>query len=193
MRTPIPLGQDRQEFGSRSPIATPRVNGMAAVAIAERHTSKNHEILGKIDELLESLVPQRPGLLRARAEAVLLRKKHHGLHVHTEICPLAGLHLAIDGENESDGSAEESEVLCKLPETRRLVFTWDAQGAIEIFAILESARPVRLCETVRIDLVFGTLPHRLSSRLLRDVGFEPTQMIARERPHVPGLEIPSRG
>src|SRR5439155_21429182 len=90
------------------------------------------------------------------------------------------------------GGAEEPEVLCELHETRRLVFTWDAQGAVEIFAILESARPVRLRETVRIDLVFGPLPHRLSSRFLRNGGFESTQVIACERKHMPGLEVPSR-
>ena len=119
--------------------------------------------------------------------------EHHRLDEHAEVRPLAEAHLPVDGEKHRYRRIEKAEVPGELPETPGLVLAGNANRRIHILSAFEAAGLVRLCQALRIDVVFRALAEGIVLLLLRDDGEKFLALLPGYDIDMPGLQIAAGG
>ena len=163
---------------------------MAFISVAQRHAGKQHVVLRQAHEVAHGLRIAGPVFLGAGVQAALGGQQHHRLHVHPQVRPLRRAQLAVQAEEQADGRAKQVAVLGQLPQAGRLVLARDADGGVEILAVLKPAGAEGVPEVRRIDVVLRGLAEGIG----RHPGLEVVEGRAGQGVDPPGLEIsPRRG
>src|SRR5262249_55037955 len=131
------------------------VGRMVAVAISQRHATKQHLVGRQIKEFADDAMEARPRFLRARVEPVAARQIHERVDVAAEIGPLAGAEPAVDGDEQPDRPPKELEIALVLGEPAGMVVARDPERAVELHAMLLASRAVGLPWLLRVDRVLG--------------------------------------
>ncbi len=96
---------------------------MAAVAVANSHSAKEHLLGREFQESADDLVHAYPGHLRAGVQTIAACQKRQRMNVAAEVRPLARTKPAVDRDEETNGRIEKLIVTLDLLEPSDAVFT----------------------------------------------------------------------